>query len=160
MAAQSPLDSADARTSRWFIAHRNQRQGPMSWSRLVTLASRGDLDPDATLAKVKELFGGIKSKKLPKRPDVRLQSVKTQSLTLKTDLPYSLHVIAFLGQFASPHHTRRGRKDYMPHAADTLLFGWYESRTRVEDCMPFVLMCLGGSSREGIGGFAGYAIGG
>ncbi|HYB10343.1 MAG TPA: pitrilysin family protein [Alphaproteobacteria bacterium] len=55
----------------------------------------GDLDPDATLAKVKELFGGIKSKKLPKRPDVRLQSVKTQSLTLKTDLPYSLHVIAF-----------------------------------------------------------------
>jgi zinc protease len=55
----------------------------------------GDLDPDATLVKVKALFGGIKAKKLPKRPEVRLQSVKTASLSLKTDLPYSLQVIAF-----------------------------------------------------------------
>ena len=54
----------------------------------------GDLDPEATLAKVRALFGTIPAKRLPKRPDVKLQPVKAQSLSLKTDLPYGLQVVA------------------------------------------------------------------
>jgi len=55
----------------------------------------GDLDPEATLQKIKALFGDIPAKKLPQRPEVKLQPVKAQSLRLKTDLPYGLHVTAF-----------------------------------------------------------------
>ena len=54
----------------------------------------GHLDPQATLAKVNELFGTIPAKKLPKRPEVKLQPVKAQSLSLKSNLPYALHVLA------------------------------------------------------------------
>ena len=54
----------------------------------------GDLDPAATLAKVKELFGAIPAKKLPPRPQLTLQPVSAQSFSLKTDLPYALKVLA------------------------------------------------------------------
>jgi hypothetical protein len=46
-----PLDGAAEKTSRWFIAHQNGKSGPYSWRALLTLASRGDLDPDAMLFK-------------------------------------------------------------------------------------------------------------
>jgi zinc protease len=59
------------------------------------LVITGDVDPEATLAKVKALFGDIPKKTLPERPSIELQSVKAQSLHLKTDLPYALHVTAF-----------------------------------------------------------------
>ncbi|HLI13657.1 MAG TPA: pitrilysin family protein [Alphaproteobacteria bacterium] len=55
----------------------------------------GDLDPAATLAKVKTLFESIPSKKLPARPEVKLQPVKAQSLSLASDLSYGLSVVAF-----------------------------------------------------------------
>jgi len=54
----------------------------------------GDVDPQATLEKVKQLFGEIAPKKLPQRPEIRLQPVMPQSLSLETDLPYGLQVIA------------------------------------------------------------------
>ncbi len=54
----------------------------------------GDLDPQATLAKVKELFGAIPSKTLPPRPSFALGSPKPQSLTLQTDQPYGLAMLA------------------------------------------------------------------
>ncbi len=54
----------------------------------------GDLDPAATLAKVKALFGAIPAKKLPPRPQLTLQPVSAQSFSLKTDLPYALKVVA------------------------------------------------------------------
>jgi len=54
----------------------------------------GDLDPQATLAKIRELFGGIASRALPPRPQYHPQPVKAQSLQLKTDLPYGVEVIA------------------------------------------------------------------
>jgi zinc protease len=59
------------------------------------LVIAGDVDLEATLAKVKSLFGAIHKKTLPERPAIKLQPVKSQSLHLKTDLPYALHVIAF-----------------------------------------------------------------
>jgi hypothetical protein len=48
---QSPVDGASEKTSRWFIAHQNDKRGPYSWRALMALAARGDLDPDAMLIK-------------------------------------------------------------------------------------------------------------
>ena len=47
----SPLDGVGEKTSRWFIAHQNEKRGPYSWRALLAMASRGDLDPDAMLFK-------------------------------------------------------------------------------------------------------------
>jgi zinc protease len=55
----------------------------------------GNVDPQATLAMVRQLFGSIPSKKLPPHPDVTLQPVKAQSFALTTDLPYGMDVLAF-----------------------------------------------------------------
>ncbi len=55
----------------------------------------GDVNPQQTLAKVKELFGDIPRKKIPKRATVKLASVSTQTLNLDTDLPYGLAVLSY-----------------------------------------------------------------
>jgi len=55
----------------------------------------GDVDPQATLAKVKTLFADIPAKKLPARPAVKFQPVQPQTLHLPTDTPYGLALITF-----------------------------------------------------------------
>ena len=55
----------------------------------------GDLDPAATLSKVKALFGSIPSKHLPARPKLALKALKATSLTLPTDLPNTTDILAF-----------------------------------------------------------------
>ncbi len=55
----------------------------------------GDVNPQQTLTKVKELFGDIPRKNIPQRPLVKLASVSTQTLNLDTDLPYGLAVVSF-----------------------------------------------------------------
>ncbi len=47
------VELVDAQATRWFVAHGKQRYGPYTWQRLVTLASRGDLDPNVMLLKEK-----------------------------------------------------------------------------------------------------------
>src|SRR6185369_8844715 len=47
----------------------------------------GDVDPQATLVLVKQLFGNIKPKKLPPRPQIRLQPPKPAAFTVDTDRP-------------------------------------------------------------------------
>jgi zinc protease len=59
------------------------------------LVIAGDVDPAATIATVKELFGAIPAKKLPARHPVELEPVKPEILRLATDLPYGLAVAAF-----------------------------------------------------------------
>jgi zinc protease len=59
------------------------------------LVIAGDVDPAATLATVKDLFGGIPAKTLPARPRVELEPIKSQTLHLTTDLPYGLAIAAF-----------------------------------------------------------------
>ena len=47
----------------------------------------GDVDPQTTLVEVKQLFGSIKPKKLPPRPQIKLQPPKPASFTVDTDRP-------------------------------------------------------------------------
>ena len=55
----------------------------------------GDVDPEKTLAAVKELFGPIPGKKLPPRPEVQLQPVAPEKLQFKTDLSYGVATMSF-----------------------------------------------------------------
>ena len=54
----------------------------------------GDLDPKATLAKVRNLFGPIKAKRLPARPRMAFKRVRPASLSIDTDSPFETQVIA------------------------------------------------------------------
>src|SRR6185369_8033524 len=58
------------------------------------LVIAGDVDPKATLTEVRQLFGAIKSKKLPARAAVKLQAVKPTSFTVDTDRPSGTLMIA------------------------------------------------------------------
>jgi len=55
----------------------------------------GDIDPAATMARIKQLFGDIPSHPLPERPGVELQPVKSETFTLDSNLPYVLGFIAY-----------------------------------------------------------------
>jgi zinc protease len=55
----------------------------------------GDVDPAATIATVQRLFGDIPDHPLPPRTAVVLQSVKSESFTLDSNLPYLLGFIAY-----------------------------------------------------------------
>ncbi len=55
----------------------------------------GDIDPAATLVKIKKWFEGIPSHSLPARPVVDLKPVKPESFTLDSNLPYILGFIAY-----------------------------------------------------------------
>ncbi|HTT97641.1 MAG TPA: pitrilysin family protein [Rhizomicrobium sp.] len=58
------------------------------------LVIAGDVEPNATLAKVKALFGGIKAKKLPKRPTFKFAAPKATSFTVDTDKPNATAIVA------------------------------------------------------------------
>ncbi len=55
----------------------------------------GDVDPSATMAKIREMYGKIPSHALPKRPAIALGPVKSESFTLDSNLPYTLGFIAY-----------------------------------------------------------------
>ena len=59
------------------------------------LVVAGDVDPDATLAKIKELYGSIPRRPIGRRPAVVLRPVKQESFTLDSNLPYTLAFIAY-----------------------------------------------------------------
>jgi len=59
------------------------------------LVIAGDVDPAATLARVRTLFGDIPAKPLPARPAVHLQPVQPETLHLDTDQATGMVVIAF-----------------------------------------------------------------
>lgn len=54
----------------------------------------GDVDPQATLVEVKQLFGAIQPKKLPARPQIRLQPPRAASFTVDTDRPNGTLMVA------------------------------------------------------------------
>ncbi len=55
----------------------------------------GDVDPAATMTKIRELFGKIPSHALPSRPAVELSPVKSETFTLDSNLPYTLGFISY-----------------------------------------------------------------
>jgi zinc protease len=55
----------------------------------------GDVDPAATIAKIKDLYGGIASHPLPPRPQVDLQPFQSQTFSIDSNLPYVLGFIAY-----------------------------------------------------------------
>ena len=55
----------------------------------------GDVEPAATMAKVREMFGGIAKRAVPSRPAVSLSPVKTDTFTIDSNLPYTLAVIGY-----------------------------------------------------------------
>jgi zinc protease len=55
----------------------------------------GDVDPAATLAQVKALFGAIPTKVLPTRKPITLQPMVATSFTVDTDRPEGTELIAF-----------------------------------------------------------------
>ncbi|HXA65496.1 MAG TPA: pitrilysin family protein, partial [Bryobacteraceae bacterium] len=59
------------------------------------LVIAGSVDPDATIKRVKELYGPIPKRPLPPRPEVKLQPVKAESFTMESDLPYQLAFLAY-----------------------------------------------------------------
>lgn len=59
------------------------------------LVITGDVNPEATLAKVKSIYGGIPRRAVPARPEVHLGPVKAETFTLPSDLGYQLVFIAF-----------------------------------------------------------------
>ena len=54
------------------------------------LVIAGDVDPQAVLAKVTELYGSIPAHAIPAHPAVNLQPVKSETFTLDSDLPYTV----------------------------------------------------------------------
>jgi zinc protease len=55
----------------------------------------GDVDPAATMTKIKEMFGKIPSHALPTHPAIQLAAVKSESFSLDSNLPYTLGFIAY-----------------------------------------------------------------
>jgi zinc protease len=55
----------------------------------------GDVNAEATLAKIRALFGEIPSRPLPARPAIQLQPFQSQSFSIPSNLPYVLGFIAY-----------------------------------------------------------------
>jgi zinc protease len=59
------------------------------------LVITGDVDPAATLALIKQLYGSIPRKQLPPHPEVNLRPVAGESFTLESNLPYLLTFVSY-----------------------------------------------------------------
>jgi zinc protease len=61
----------------------------------AVLVITGDVNPEQTLAKVKELFSPIPKRTVPARPTISLRPLKPAAIALETDQPYGLAVVAY-----------------------------------------------------------------
>jgi len=61
----------------------------------AVLVITGDVDAQAVLARVKELYGPIKKHPVPAHPAINLPPVKPETFTLDSNLPYELVFVAF-----------------------------------------------------------------
>jgi zinc protease len=83
-------ESFDATTAEMLKRFHDRWYAPNN----AILVVAGDLDPPATLAKIKRLFGPIPALTLPARPELKLDPVTPQALQIDSDLPYGMQVIA------------------------------------------------------------------
>ena len=59
------------------------------------LVLSGNVDPVATLEKIKKYYGAIPRHDIPARPAINLQPVKRESFTVDSNLPYTLTTVSF-----------------------------------------------------------------
>ena len=59
------------------------------------LVIAGNVEPEATLTRVRALFGDIPAKPIPARPEIRLQPVQPETLRLDTNQATGMVVVAF-----------------------------------------------------------------
>ena len=59
------------------------------------LVVAGDVDPAATLDKIKQYYGSIPRRPIPTRPEVNLRPITPESFTLDSNLPYLLTFVSF-----------------------------------------------------------------
>ena len=65
----------------------------------------GDVEPEKALGQVRMFFEDITSRSLPQRPEIRLLPMKPDTITMDTDLPYGLAIVAYrLPGFDSPDY--------------------------------------------------------
>ena len=84
-------ESFDATTGEMLKTFYRQWYAPNNAILLVA----GDLDPAATLAKIRNLYGKIPRRSVPVRPEIALPAVKPESFSLDSNLPYVLALIAY-----------------------------------------------------------------
>jgi zinc protease len=92
--AHDPLgtkSSFDATTGAMLKAFYDKWYSPSNMILVVV----GDVDPAATLAKIKGLFESIPSHSTPQPPTINLQPFQSQSFTIDSNLPYVLGFIAY-----------------------------------------------------------------
>ncbi len=55
----------------------------------------GNVDPAATMARVRELFSAVPRRETPAHPAITLQPVKSDTFTIDSNLPYTLAVVGY-----------------------------------------------------------------
>jgi zinc protease len=91
---QDPLgtmSSFDATTGQMLAQFHKNWYAPNN----MVLVIAGDVNPVATMARTKELFGGTPSHSLPTRTAVDLKAVHSETFTLKSDLSNTIGILAF-----------------------------------------------------------------
>jgi zinc protease len=92
--AHDPLgtkESFDATTSEMLKDFNKKWYTPGN----VILVVVGDVEPAATMAKIRQQFGDMRSHPVPARPVIELKPVKSDHFTLESNLPYLLGFIAY-----------------------------------------------------------------
>jgi zinc protease len=84
-------DSFDATTGAMLKKYFQDWYAPNN----AILVIAGDVDPAATLARVKQLYGPIQQRPIPAHPEIHLPPVQADSFTLDSNLPYELVFVAF-----------------------------------------------------------------
>jgi zinc protease len=61
----------------------------------ATLVIAGDVVPETVLSRVKELFASLPFRALPPRQEIRLESVKPETIRMDSDLPHNMASLSF-----------------------------------------------------------------
>jgi zinc protease len=83
--------SFDATTGQMLADFYTKWYGPNN----AVLVVVGDVDLDATITAVKSIYGSIPKRTAPERPKMELQTVKAETFTLDSNLPYTLAFLAY-----------------------------------------------------------------
>ena len=84
-------DSFDKTTGRMLKDFYTKWYAPNNAILVIT----GNVDPQTTLAKIKQYYGAIPRRAVPARPSIELQPITADSFTLDSNLPYLVTFIAY-----------------------------------------------------------------